>query len=480
MTFNPRQAVCLLAAVVFAATTAAASLGDFGRSVRDGLERRIRKTLDESAGVQSAAGTVTFAKDDFFFIQKGPDALKVVLGNRVKLPEAGDEVSVSGRPELEGGRVILAADKCVRTGSSELPSPRPADSEALTFAAEGDSGERDVNWLRVRVVGRAMGIAENGFTMDVDGLPVSVKVSDIPAFLDDCEHTHPKVAVSGVAELVLDQSALFGRDGYVLGVRICVAASSDVELLPDAGYMLRKRERKVTFALFAAVGLLAFGLLVFAVIAVRQRRNRLLSETVTAERKRMADDLHDTIEQHLAGAGMLLKLALLPANGLTSGAQRPLKEAQDVLLRAKREMRDIVWGLKNDDMVRLSPAEMLRALAVTETKKGIFRVRTRLKGLPQKLDASKMRDLSLIVREAVGNAVKHGGARKIAIVSDPADGGGWYLRIANDGEPFDPAEAPGPADGHFGLEGMRERSRRVGVKIEFGRKGKWTVVSIRG
>ena len=325
-----------------------------------------------------------------------------------------------------------------------------------------------------------MGIAENGFTMDVDGLPVSVKVSDIPAFLDDCEHTHPKVAVSGVAELVLDQSALFGRGGYVLGVRICVAASSDVELLPDAGYMLRKRERKVTFALFAAVGLLAFGLLVFAVIAVRQRRNRLLSETVTAERKRMADDLHDTIEQHLAGAGMLLKLALLPANGLTSGAQRPLKEAQDVLLRAKREMRDIVWGLKNDDMVRLSPAEMLRALAVTETKKGIFRVRTRLKGLPQKLDASKMRDLSLIVREAVGNAVKHGGARKIAIVSDPADGGGWYLRIANDGEPFDPAEAPGPADGHFGLEGMRERSRRVGVKIEFGRKGKWTVVSIRG
>ena len=480
MTFRPRKAVCTALAVVFAASVRAAPLGDFGRSVRADIERRIRRSLDESSAVQSAAGTVTFAKDDFFFVQQGSDALKVVLGARVDLPKAGDEVSVSGRPELEGGRVILSADKCVRTGFSALPTPRPADSEALTFASEGDSGGRDVNWLRVRVVGRVMGIAENGFTMDVDGLPVSVKVDGIPDFLDDCEHTHPKVAVNGVAELVLDQSALFGRGGYVLGVRICAAASSDIELLPDAGYMLRKRERRITFALFTAVGLLAAGLLVFAVIAVRQRRNRLLSETVTAERKRMADDLHDTIEQHLAGAGMLLKLAQLPANGLTAGAQRPLKEAQDVLLRAKREMRDIVWGLKNDDMVRLSPAEMLRALAVTETKKGIFRVRTRLKGLPQKLDASKMRDLSLIVREAIGNAVKHGGARKIAIVSDPADGGGWYLRIANDGEPFDAGKALGPESGHFGLSNMRERAKRSGMAIEWCREGKWMCVKLKG
>ena len=149
-----------------------------------------------------------------------------------------------------------------------------------------------------------------------------------------------------------------------------------------------------------------------------------------------------------------------------------LKEAQDALVRAKRETRDVVWGLKNDDMMRLSPADMLRRLAHDETAKGICRVETRIEGLPAKLDAASMRDLSLIVREAIGNAVKHGGAHKVAISSEPVGGDGWYLRIANDGTPFDPGSAPGAAEGHFGLEGMRQRARRLKAEISFApRKG---------
>ena len=475
-----RRLSVLSAVLCAAAFVSASPFGEFGRDERAKLEQRIAKTLEESAGRSCASGVVTFAKDDFFFIQRGDEALKAVLGRLGDLPRVGAVVEVCGRPVLEGGRVIVSADGCRVLGSSPLPEPRAADSDALTYAAETDDCKHDVNWLRVKVVGRAMGVTENGFTIDVDGLPVSVTVAGLPDFLDDCEHMHPRVEVHGVAELVLDQSALFGRGRYVLGVRLCSASASDIALLPDLGYALRKRGRKVTVTLSSAVGLLAAGILVFIVITVRQRRNRLLSETVMAERKRMADDLHDTIEQHLAGAGMLLKLARLPANRMPSASERPVKEAQDVLLRAKSEMRDIVWGLKNDDMMRMPPAEMLRAFAHEETRKGIVRIRTRLKGLPQKLDASKMRDLSLIVREAVGNAVKHGGARKIAVVCDPLESGGWHLRVANDGAQFDLESAPGPSEGHFGLEGMRQRSRRIGATIDFTRRGKWTIVSIRG
>ena len=172
----------------------------------------------------------------------------------------------------------------------------------------------------------------------------------------------------------------------------------------------------------------------------------------------MAEDIHDTIEQHLVGAGMLLKLS-------------KIKEAQDILVRAKREVRDVVWGLKNDDMMRLSPADMLRNLAHEENTKGLYRVDTRLEGLPPSLDAAAMRDLSLIVRESIGNAVKHGGARKIAISSDPLEGGGWMLRVSNDGTPFDPESAPGAAEGHFGLEGMKQRARRIGATVRFERRG---------
>ncbi len=183
-----------------------------------------------------------------------------------------------------------------------------------------------------------------------------------------------------------------------------------------------------------------------------------------AERKRMADDLHDTIEQHLVGAGMFLKL-------------NRLKEAEEILVRAKREMRDIVWGLKNDDMMRLSPADMIRQLAKEENKKGIYRVDTRLEGLPAHLEAAQMRDLSLIVRESIGNAIKHGGAKKIAIAAD-GNGEHWTLRVANDGKPFDPATAPGPSEGHFGVEGMRQRARRIGATVSFVERSGWMVMEV--
>jgi len=96
--------------------------------------------------------------------------------------------------------------------------------------------------------------------------------------------------------------------------------------------------------------------------------------------------------------------------------------------------------------------------------------------LPAQMDAAQMRDMSLIVRETIGNAVKHGGAKHIAISSDPLEGGGWLLRISNDGTPFDPATAPGAKEGHFGIEGMKQRARRIGATVAMEPRGKGMVM----
>lgn len=111
---------------------------------------------------------------------------------------------------------------------------------------------------------------------------------------------------------------------------------------------------------------------------------------------------------------------------------------------------------------------MIREYAKAETKKGVCRVETHLAGLPERLDAAEMRDLSLVLREAVGNAVKHGKARKVAIASDPLPDGGWRLRISNDGAPFDAQTARGASEGHFGVEGMKARARRFGAELTLG------------
>ena len=456
-----------LAAAVAALAAATAfgerslTIGEYTDEVRSRVVAKISEALAPGKGGKAeVSGTVTFAGRGCFFLQKDDDGLKVFANGR--LPKAGDVVAVEGSPSLEGGRVVFVASKWAKKSDGVMPAPRPVSLDELLVS---DTGRGNVNWLRIALAGRVIGATENGFALNVEGVPVNVMTGTRPDFLSDADLTHPKVMVKGVVELMLDQSALMGRGDDVIGVKVNASSAGDITLVPDALYFVRRRSRLVTKSLLAAAGLLALVVVVGTVLLVRQRRRLFRSRTILAERRRMADDLHDTIEQHLVGAGMLLRLGRV-------------KEAQDALVRAKRETRDVVWGLKNDDMMRLSPSEMLRRFAHDETAKGLCRVETGLEGLPQKLDAAGMRDLSLIVREAVGNAIKHGGARKVAISSEAVGDGGWRLRIANDGAPFDPASAPGAAEGHFGLEGMRQRARRLGAVISFSPRKAGMVVEL--
>ena len=447
-----RTGLVLLAAVAGAAAAhgeRALTIGEYADEVRGRVAAKIAEALDPGKGGKAeVSGTVTFAGRGSFFLQRDDDGLKVVCSGR--MPKAGDVVTVEGSPSLEGGRVVFLSSKWTKRSDGALPAPRQATLDDLLVSG----GRGGVNWLRVALAGRVIGLTENGFAMSVEGVPVNVMTAVRPEFLSDADFTHPKVTVRGVVELMLDQSALVGRGDDVIGVKVNTSTADDIVLVPDVAYLARRRGRLVTKSLVAAAGVLVLVVMVGTVLLIRQRRRLFRSRTIMAERKRMADDLHDTIEQHLVGAGMLLKLGRV-------------KEAQDALVRAKRETRDVVWGLKNDDMMRLSPAEMLRKLAHDETAKGLCRVETRLDGLPQRLGAAGMRDLSLVVREAIGNAIKHGGARKVAISSEAEGGDGWRLRIANDGAPFDPESAPGAKDGHFGLEGMRQRARRLGATVAF-------------
>jgi len=458
--------------MVFAVLLAAVQslgLGAFSAQAREQFAARIASSLESETESVRVAGTVTGVGDSAFFIQLDDEALKVWLSGTA-CPRPGDTVEVEGHPALEGGRVLVSAKTYRKTGSRPLPVPCKAGYADLLNPGDAAHGHKGVNWMRVEVTGRAFERTETGFAVDVEGIPVTVLAADVPPFIRDCGHTRPLVKVCGVAELVLDQSALFGRTPYVMGVKLQINAPDDVTLVPDALYLVNVRDRRMMLAVVAAFVLLGAGLIVLGVVLVRQQRRSFRTRTLMAERKRMADDIHDTIEQHLVGAGMLIQL-------------NRNKEAREILVRAKRELRDVIWGLKNDDMMRKSPAEMLRELAETEMRSGLFQVSVKLEGLPAAMSASEMRDLSLIVREAIGNAVKHGRAQHITLTSEAVVGADpraarFVLRIANDGALYEAKKAKGVAEGHFGLEGMRERARRIGANLTIGVEGDQTVVTI--
>jgi signal transduction histidine kinase len=87
-----------------------------------------------------------------------------------------------------------------------------------------------------------------------------------------------------------------------------------------------------------------------------------------------------------------------------------------------------------------------------------------------------------MAQEAVANAVKHSGARKIAITLSSNENQ-VCLRIADDGTGFplsgataEPASRPAPGPG-LGLRIMHHRARMIGAAFELGsRPGGGTVV----
>ena len=84
----------------------------------------------------------------------------------------------------------------------------------------------------------------------------------------------------------------------------------------------------------------------------------------------------------------------------------------------------------------------------------------------------------LILQEATTNAIKHGHAKMIVFTCDPREGGGFVLRVLNDGTPFEVDRALGPETGHYGLSGMRERALRNRLSLSWGAREKWSYVQL--
>jgi len=228
-------------------------------------------------------------------------------------------------------------------------------------------------------------------------------------------------------------------------------------------------------AAIVVCALLGVVLAALAAILLHVLRRRRREALLAADRRRIAGELHDTIEQHLATAKLYLSAALNMGDD-KSKIVRAVKMAESVLVHAKVEVRDAVMDLRGDGSSGLSLREELGLIARSVSDGGTVYVRTSLSRLPEMQDRSRRRDLVAIVREAVTNAIKHAHAGRIVLVADvPAGDGadGFVLRVLNDGDPFDAKTALGPETGHYGLSGMRERAARSRLLLEFVNTGKW-------
>ena len=197
----------------------------------------------------------------------------------------------------------------------------------------------------------------------------------------------------------------------------------------------------------------------------RRRSGQLAMRAQEEERRRLARDLHDEVNQALTA--ILLRLEALahetPAERAPEVAElkRLVNQAMDELLNLARQLRPS--ALDDHGLVPAIETQLKRFGARTGIE-----VRLDTRGDPDHLPEVVQTAIYRVAQEALTNVTRHAGATIVEL--DLAENeGGAELRVRDDGSGFDPSviarNSEGPSGG-LGLVGMAERARLVGGELD--------------
>ena len=227
----------------------------------------------------------------------------------------------------------------------------------------------------------------------------------------------------------------------------------------------------------AAVGAVAWGVLLRRRVRaqagqlateIQSRRDAALEFDATLrERNRLAANLHDTLLQTLGGIGYQLDACEGSRASDEAEAKVHFDVARRMVSHASNELHNAVWAMRSLPIRDQSFPDALRTLVERVGEGHAARIDVRTAGSLDDVPEFVAGNVLLIVQEAVLNALRHGRAETIDVrVTDHPQDRAIDVQVRDDGRGFDPAGRQGVEQGHFGIQGMRERAERLGGSIE--------------
>jgi signal transduction histidine kinase len=183
-----------------------------------------------------------------------------------------------------------------------------------------------------------------------------------------------------------------------------------------------------------------------------------------AERTRMARDLHDTFLQTIQGSKLVADDAL-DASTDPIRMRRAMEQLSVWLGRATQEGRAALNSLRTATQTN-DLAEALRRVTEGGLIPSSVAVTFSVIGDAREMHPIVRDEVYRIGYEAIRNACTHSGASRLEVELRYADD--LALRVSDNGTGIDPVIADRGKDGHFGLQGMRERAARIGGKLTLG------------
>jgi signal transduction histidine kinase len=446
-------------------------------------------------------GVVTYQrKGHDLFLQDASGGLQV----KSKLPVSvspGDVVEAVGFPAVENYLPVLE-DAVFRKTSEPTTKLMPTDV-AVADLLKGLHHADYVNLKGVLVDRMAQGI---GRAADEPVIQTTLVLQSsnllFAAEKDTTEHNEfltsipigSMVEVSGICMLESDE------DGKIKSVHVLLPSSRDVQILERPSWLTPGH-------LLASLGILS-GILLVAVswsVMVSKKNSKLESlvnekesaqnelqqahdllewrvaertkqlkvemtarketelqfRAVLTERTRLAQELHDTLEQTITGIALQLDRVANHFGKNPENASRHLKLARSLTRQGQTDVRHSVWGLRSRAAEKFNLVNALNVSCRQIANDAGIQIQIETNGETHPLPETVEENLLRIGQEAITNAIKHSGAKtvKIDLQFSPQQ---VVLEIKDDGKGFTPEACPGPDEGHFGLLGIRERAERMG------------------
>lgn len=387
----------------------------------------------------------------------GKDELVIARLATDDVPKYGEHIYVSGFPGTDLHHYTLSRAWWTRTREKPAPSEEAAQSSARTLTTDTEGRPRfrfDMHGRPVKMRGIVRTtVDEDGlFMIENEGLLVPVYAS---AALEKTAEMEIGCTIEVVGTCVMDiedwrANSVFPQIHRFL---LVTRTPSDIQIVAWPPWWTTERILWVIGALLGGIIAILLWNAALSRSATRKGRElyrvqieRVKADLRTEERTRLAVELHDTLAQNLTGVSMQL------AAGHVEIAEKTLKSCRD-------DLRDCLWDLRSQ---ALEEPDMTQAVLKTlRPHIGETRVSVRFNVPRGKLSDKTAHALLRSIRELVVNALRHGKATDIK-VAGAFEGEHLICSVSDNGCGFDPVSAPGVLQGHFGLQGIRERVNALG------------------
>ena len=395
-------------------------------------------------------------------------------------PRCGEVVEVAGFPETDLYRINLVHAvwrPLLDAKAFSLPPAEEAPQELSPSRILTDSEGRQM-----------IDATFHGRTIRIKGIVATLPDDESHKLNLKCGNSIVPVEVGSAGELHIEQDCIVEATGVCVmeaernwspnsvfprmrGFFLVLRAPEDIRIVSRPPWWTPQKMTVVVLVLALIVVIVLVWNWSLRRLAERRGRElaagdiaRAEADIRTMERTRLAVELHDSVAQTMNGAIMELKAAERCGTSSPQEMSRHLGIVERTLKSTIGELRNCLWDLRNQSLDEKDFAEAVRRTLLPHTKGIVLAVRF---SVPREIVTDNTAHVILrVIRELVINAIRHGRAKSIKVAGAVEDKA-MMISVTDDGCGFDPASRPGVAEGHFGIQGIRERLRQLAGEISY-------------